>query len=70
MIGRVSYVDYNTTIIPEGNAFFAYLHKRQSFEHEREVRAIIFEIPSTDDAGLHPGAPRLMGSRAELRSQS
>lgn len=58
-IGRVNYVDYNTFIIPEGNTFYPYLHKRLSFEHEREVRAIIEELPPTGDRGTHPGLPDL-----------
>ena len=40
-IGRVSYVDYNTDFIREDNLLGSYLHKRKSFEHEREVRAMI-----------------------------
>ena len=40
-IGRVNYVDYDTTFIPENDTAAPFLHKRKSFEHEREVRAII-----------------------------
>ena len=47
-IGRVSYVDYERDFIPESNALFPYLHKRKSFEHEREVRAIVPTIPTKD----------------------
>ena len=47
-IGKVNYVDYDTTFIPEGNSFFPYLHKRQSFEHEREVRTITQNMPARD----------------------
>ena len=47
-IGKVHYVDYDTTFIPESNAFFPYLHKRKSFEHEREVRAITQDMPTRD----------------------
>ena len=39
-IGKVQYVDYDTDIIPEGNAFFPFLYKRKAFEHEKELRAI------------------------------
>ena len=39
-IGRMNYVDYGQTFIPEGNAYSTCLHKRKSFEHEREVRAL------------------------------
>ena len=47
-IGRVAYVDYDTTFIPEGNMFFPYLHKRKSFEHDREVRAVSVHLQSDD----------------------
>jgi hypothetical protein len=38
--GIVKYVDYDRTFIPDGNTYDPYMHKRLSFEHEREVRAI------------------------------
>ena len=44
-IGKVNYIDYSTTFISEQNIFYPYLHKRQSFEHEREVRAITQNMP-------------------------
>lgn len=50
-IGKVSYIDYNSHFIPESNAFFPYLHKRKSFEHEREIRAIEMTIP-TNNQGI------------------
>lgn len=45
-VGRVNYVNYENHVIPENNAFYPFLHKRQSFEHEQEVRAINMTIPS------------------------
>lgn len=48
-IGRVHYIDYDATPIPADNLFWPFLHKRQSFSHEREVRAIIARIPIIDD---------------------
>ena len=45
-IGRISYVDYDTTAISEQNAFSAFLNKRKSFEHEREVRAVVSNFSS------------------------
>lgn len=39
-IGKVVYVDYTRQVIPERNDNSRYLHKRKSFEHENEVRAI------------------------------
>jgi hypothetical protein len=38
--GIVNYSDYEHDWIPEGSTFAPYMHKRQSFEHERELRAI------------------------------
>jgi hypothetical protein len=40
-IGTVNYINYDRDSIPDGNAFVPFLHKRKSFEHEHEVRAII-----------------------------
>ena len=48
LIGTVSYVDYDTAFIPENNTLSPFLHKRKSFEPEREVRALIQKIPSQD----------------------
>jgi ABC-type transporter Mla MlaB component len=39
-IGMVRYVNYETDIIPEQNLFFPIMHKRLSFMHEQEVRAV------------------------------
>ena len=49
-IGKVNYIDYSSTFIPEGNAFAYYLHKRRAFEHEKEVRAIILKFPPMEPA--------------------
>jgi hypothetical protein len=38
--GKVRYIDYQHDVIPVGNAFTRFLHKRMSFEHERELRAM------------------------------
>jgi hypothetical protein len=39
-VGEVKYIDYSRTPIPTGNMFDAFMHKRLSFEHEHEVRAV------------------------------
>ena len=44
-VGRVQYVEYEQTFIPENDAFAPFLHKRKSFEHEQEVRALIWLLP-------------------------
>lgn len=55
-IGTVHYIDYRADWLPEGNAFWPYVHKRKSFEHERELRAVIQELPSGEN-GITVGSP-------------
>ena len=38
----VKYVDYDKVPIALGNHFFPFVHKRLSFAHETELRAIIW----------------------------
>ncbi len=45
-LGLVNYINYETDWLPEGNLLYPFMHKRNSFEHEKEVRAIILEFPS------------------------
>lgn len=44
--GEVNYIDYETGIIPPQNILSAFLYKRISFAHERELRAIIMGAPA------------------------
>jgi len=44
-LALVQYVDYRRDRIPEGYLFDAFLYKRKSFEHERELRAFFQETP-------------------------
>jgi hypothetical protein len=48
-IGKVNYIDFENEWMPEGNAFYPFIHKRKSFEHEREIRAMhnVFPSPNT-----------------------
>ncbi|WP_225691953.1 DUF2971 domain-containing protein [Thalassolituus sp. ST750PaO-4] len=48
-IGLVNYIDYDSEWLPEGNSFYPFMHKRKSFEHEKEVRAVIQELPNTEN---------------------
>lgn len=45
----VTYIDYDKTPIPFGNLFFPFLHKRLSFAHENELRAVVW---SNEDINL------------------
>jgi len=44
-IGKVKYIDYKTGFIDQQNVFSAFMHKRKSFEHEKEIRAIVSKYP-------------------------
>ncbi|GAB3602501.1 hypothetical protein [Microbacterium aureliae] len=48
---KVEYVDYRSTLIPEGIVFDAFLHKRESFSHEREVRLVMLAGGDDDELG-------------------
>jgi hypothetical protein len=39
-LGMVTYLDHTTDSMPIGNIFHPVMHKRRSFEHERECRAV------------------------------
>lgn len=42
-IGQVEYADYEHDEIPLHNIFYTFLYKRRSFEHEKELRAFIWD---------------------------
>jgi hypothetical protein len=44
LVGEVIYIDYEQYIVPFDNVLWPYIHKRKSFEHERELRALIADI--------------------------
>jgi hypothetical protein len=49
-IGEVKYLNYETEGFSVTNAFNFIMHKRVSFAHERELRAIFWEIDGTPEA--------------------
>ena len=50
-VSRVWYRDYRTDRIPFGNALLPLFHKRLTFQHEQEVRAVYLGVPSDDATG-------------------
>jgi hypothetical protein len=50
-IGKVRYIDYDTELMPAEDIRQPFLHKRKSFEHERELRAVIQEVPHEEGKG-------------------
>jgi hypothetical protein len=43
-IGMVNYLDYESDTIPFGNILAPVMFKRKSFEHERELRAVVWTL--------------------------
>ena len=43
-IGEIKYLDYNNEAIPPGQLLFPLTTKRKSFEHEKELRALIWTL--------------------------
>jgi len=54
-ISRISYIDYETSIISEGDLFSNFLCKRKSFEHERELRAVLANFKLVESDTILPG---------------
>ena len=51
-LGIVKYLDYDMEYIDSGNLLSPFVHKRKSFEHEREVRALSIKWP-TEEGGIN-----------------
>lgn len=47
-VGVVEYIDYDREPIPDGNTFYPLVHKRRSYQHEKELRAIVTWKPPGD----------------------
>ncbi len=41
--GTIHYIDYEDQHVPVDSIYYPFLRKRKSFEHEREIRALIFK---------------------------
>jgi hypothetical protein len=54
-LGIVKYIDYEKDSIDSANVFSAFVHKRKSFEHEREVRALVLKVPARDEETIAHG---------------
>jgi hypothetical protein len=55
-VGRVRYIDYESDLVQQVGAFPAFLHKRLSFQHEREVRGLVW---ASDGSGRPPKEERV-----------
>jgi hypothetical protein len=50
-LGTVNYISYERDKIPAANTFWPLVHKRRSFEYERELRAVWSDMASVASAG-------------------
>jgi hypothetical protein len=71
-LGRVTYADYTTGFIPELTLFSPLMHKRKSFEHEREARALVWEnlekgSPTEKETGSHEIRERMTDAGINVR---
>jgi hypothetical protein len=67
MAGSVNYIDYRSSIIKGGNAFNYIVHKRRSFEHENELRAVIWNVEWESDGEVNrPKVPAEVGRNIEI----
>lgn len=51
-IGMVKYIDYNTQYINAANSYSPFIHKRKSYEHEKEIRAVIVKHTENEDGSI------------------
>lgn len=51
-LGMVRYIDYEKDAIDRGLIQSTFFYKRKSFEHEREVRALVIKFPRSPEKGL------------------
>jgi hypothetical protein len=47
-LGKVKYINYQTDYIDVDNILTPFLHKRKSFEHEKEVRGLVTKVPISE----------------------
>ena len=62
-VGVVKYIDYDLARVDTNSLFTPYLHKRKSFEHERELRAIIWGMEHPE---LNMADPETHGIRIKI----
>jgi hypothetical protein len=53
MIGEINYINYEVQGFPVDNGFYPITHKRSSFSHERELRAIFWERTGEPEAEVY-----------------
>jgi hypothetical protein len=65
-IGTINYISYERDKIPPGNNFWPLMHKRRSFEHEQDLRAVWSAMHKGGEAGPAVAAGQQYRPAAEL----
>jgi hypothetical protein len=74
-VSQVRYIDFDTEWMDESNMFSPYVYKQKSFEHERELRAVMQPMedmprainPATGESAIQVGVPNPeVGRRVEV----
>jgi hypothetical protein len=52
ILGPIKYIDYDSQRIADDDKFGKFFFKRKSFEHESEIRAIIYKVNLSDSTQL------------------
>lgn len=60
----VKYIDYDTVPIPINNLFFPFVHKRLSFAHETELRAIFWSFEDVTQTQIAEGVTSVIAEGA------
>lgn len=61
----VTYINYEIDYMPTDDLFCTFVHKEKAYSHEREIRAIIQEIPKIPDLNSY-SEPLTVGLKVEI----
>ncbi len=56
-IGKVEYIDYTRDLISEKSLVYPFVHKRKSFEHEKEIRVLKWIMPQKVEGKMDLSIP-------------
>jgi hypothetical protein len=69
-LGKVTYIDFDQDQLDEENFFYSVLHKRLSFAHENELRAIKWSPPMTPGGQLNYAVPLIHGKQHKVQLEA
>jgi hypothetical protein len=59
-LGKVKYIDYKNDKVPIENMFNALFHKNIYFEHEKELRILVYEVKNVEEPTFDVGNLKMM----------